>query len=253
VLYNLGATAEKLGHLGSAESHFREAIEISSRLGNPATVLQATLALAQIHAARGHWGQAFNTAEEAHDLAQNSPLLPQVQMLLGELETRFGRFEAAQNWLEQAAAGFNNAGNQRLHLSAQANLALLGLKAGKRSEAEVQRALELLLKAEHQDQFDHIRLEFALLASSAKRVEWALAGLDTSRLSVRVAHARLAVRKRQKPEPDLLLALEAALEQEVYLDVPLGFDLLGQKDRAQVVKNLSASGLPKVQRSAFMA
>jgi DNA-binding SARP family transcriptional activator/tetratricopeptide (TPR) repeat protein len=252
VLFNLGATAEKLGRLKSAESHFREAIEIGSRLGIPATVLQATVALAQIHAARGHWGAAFNTAEEAHDLAQNSPLLPQVHMLLGELETRFGRFEAAQAWLVQAESGFAVSGNQRLQLSAQANLALLGFKAGQRSEAEVQTSLEVLHEAGHQDQFDHIRLEFALLATTPKRVAWALAGLDESRLSVQVAQARLAGFKKQKPKPDLLPALETALEQEVYLDVPLGFELLGQKDRAQEIKVLSAVGLPKVQRQAFI-
>jgi DNA-binding SARP family transcriptional activator/tetratricopeptide (TPR) repeat protein len=253
VLFNLGATAEKLGRLGNAENHFREAIEIGSRLGNPASVLQATVALAQIHAARGHWGAAFNTAEEAHDLAQNSPMLPQVQMLLGELETRFGRFEAAQTWLVAAESGFAAAGNQRLQFSAQANLALLGLKAGQHGESEVQTNLELLLNAGHQDQFEHIRLEFALLATTPKRVAWALAGLDESRLSVQVAQARLAGFKKQKPKPELQTALEAALKQEVYLDVPLGFELLGQKDRAQEVKVLSAAGLPKVQRQAFIS
>jgi DNA-binding SARP family transcriptional activator/tetratricopeptide (TPR) repeat protein len=252
VLFNLGATAEKLSKLGNAETHFREAIEISSRLGNASMVLQATLGLAQIHAARGHWGEAFNTAIEAHELAQNTPLLPQVHMFLGELETRFGRLEAAQSWLSQAEAGFATASNQRLHLSAQANLALLGFKAGQHTEAEVQSSLEALRDAGHQDQFDHIRLEFALLASTPKHIAWALAGLDESRLSVQVARARLASINRQKPTPDLGAALESALEQEVYLDVPLGFALLGQENRAQEVKVLSAAGLPKAQRTAFM-
>jgi hypothetical protein len=69
---------------------------------------------------------------------------------------------------------------------------------------------------------------------------------------VQVARVRLASINRQKPTPDLGAALESALEQEVYLDVPLGFALLGQENRAQEVKVLSAAGLPKAQRTAFM-
>jgi tetratricopeptide (TPR) repeat protein len=253
VLYNLGATAEKLGQLAVAETHFRESVEIASRLGNPAILLQATLALAQTHAARGHWGQAFNTANEAIELAQNAPLLPQVQMFLGELEARFSRFEAAKHLLELAQTGFDAANNQRLQLSVAANLALVRVQLGELPESAVQAALESLRQAGHQDQFDHIRLEYALLGSDKKQLAWALEGLDDSRLSVRVARARLAKLSKQKLEPDLSEALFSALAQELYVDVPLGFVLLGQQDRAQEVQVLSAAGLPKVQREAFLA
>jgi DNA-binding SARP family transcriptional activator/tetratricopeptide (TPR) repeat protein len=253
ILYNLGASAEKLANLKSAETHFREAVEIASRLSNPAMLLQSTLALAQIHAARGHWGESFNTACEALELAENLPALPQVQMLLGELELRFGRFEAAKHLLELAQTGFEAANNQRLQLSAAANLALVNLQLGELPESAVQAALESLRQAGHQDQFDHIRLEYALLGSDKKQLAWALEGLDDSRLSVRVARARLAKLSKKKLEPDLSEALFSALAQEIYVDVPLGFVLLGQAERAQEVQVLSAAGLPKVQREALLS
>ncbi|NJK45537.1 MAG: tetratricopeptide repeat protein, partial [Pleurocapsa sp. SU_196_0] len=106
ILFNLGATAEKLHRFDRAETGFREAISLAQRLGNAALLLQGTLALAKVHAARGHWGAAFNTACEALELARGSPLQPQTQYLLGELEARFGRFEAAEALYAEALEGF---------------------------------------------------------------------------------------------------------------------------------------------------
>lgn len=155
ILFNLGATNEKLHQLAQT-------------LGNTAMLLQGTLALAKIHAARGHWGAAFNTASEASELAQGSPLLPQAQYLLAELEARFSRFEVAHGLYAAALEVFQVAGNARLCSSVEASQALLELQRGREASDERAKArLKQLRSAGHVDQFDHARLEYALLTSDA--------------------------------------------------------------------------------------
>ena len=150
ILFNLGATNEKLHQLERAEQGLRDANRIAQTLGNTATLLQGTLALAKIHAARGHWGAAFNTASEASELAQGSPLLPQAQYLLAELEARFFRFEVAHGLYAAALEGFQVASNARLSLSVEASQALLELQRGREASDERAKAkLEQLRSAGH--------------------------------------------------------------------------------------------------------
>ena len=148
ILFNLGATNEKLHQLERAEQGLREAISIAQTLGNTAMLLQGTLALAKIHAARGHWGAAFNTASEASELAQGSPLLPQAQYLLAELEARVSRFEVAHGLYAAALEVFQVADNARLSLSVEASQALLELQRGREASDERAKAkLEQLRNA----------------------------------------------------------------------------------------------------------
>jgi DNA-binding SARP family transcriptional activator/predicted negative regulator of RcsB-dependent stress response len=268
ILFNLGATAEKLHRFNRAETGFREAISVAQRLGNAALLLQGTLALAKVHAARGHWGAAFNTACEALELAQGSPLQPQAQYLLGELEARFGRFEAAEALYSKALEGFRTAGNARLAMSVEVSQALLSLQ--RRDEAADERVrlnLEVLRDAGHVDQFDHARLEYALLTNDPAALRWAIEGLPESLVSVCVAIARLArLEGRALDVANLEATLETALAAENFAELPLGYDLLADEfearddtdgaarmhERARSVNLERAAGLPKLQRMAFL-
>ena len=269
ILFNLGATAEKLHQLERAERGFREAISIAQTLGNAAMLLQGTLALAKIHASRGHWGTAFNTASEALELAQGSPLLPQAQYLLGELEARLCGFEAAAELYASALEGFHAAGNARLGLSVEASQALLTLQRGENNaDARVRSRLEALHGAGHVDQFDHARLEYALLTNDAAGLRWALEGLPATLVVVRVARCRLMrLEGRALDIPDFEALLEAAFKSEDYAELPLGYELLSReleqlrdsaravqmRQRAKAVNLEQIAGLPKVQRAAYLA
>ena len=268
ILFNLGATAEKLHQLERAERGFREAVSIAQTLGNAAMLLQGTLALAKIHASRGHWGTAFNTASEAIDLARGSPLLPQAQYLLGELEARLCRFGAADELYAVALEGFQSSGNARLGLSVEASQALLNLQRGEAAaEQRLKERLEALRAAGHVDQFDHARLEYALLTRDAASLRWALEGLPTTLVDVQIARAKLMQLEGQALDVDKLEALfEAALTNERYAELPLGYELLAReleasgdvaraaqmRQRADAVKLERVVGLPKLQRAAYL-
>ena len=269
ILFNLGATAEKLHRLERAERGFREAVSIAQRLGNAAMLLQGTLALAKIHASRGHWGTAFNTASEALELAQGSPLLPQAQYLLAELEARLCRFEAAAELYAAALEGFGAAGNARLALSVEASQALLALQCDQDgAEGRVRIKLEQLKAAGHVDQFDHARLEYALLTSDAAALRWALEGLPETPIAVQVARAKLMrLEGKALDIPAFEALLETAFTGENYAELPLGYQLLSHelealgdvaraaqmRERASAVKLERVVGLPKVQRAAYLA
>ena len=256
ILFNLGATNEKLHQLAQT-------------LGNTAMLLQGTLALAKIHAARGHWGAAFNTASEAIDLAQESPLLPQAQYLLAELEAQFSRFEVAHGLYAAALEGFQAAGNARLCSSVEASQALLELQRGREaSDERVKARLEQLRSAGHVDQFDHARLEYALPTSDAAALRWALEGLPTALVAVCVARAKLGRLDGQALDVDDLEArLEVAFNAENFAELPLGYGLLAQalevigdsaraaqmRERAELVSFERVAGLPKIQRAAYLA
>ena len=268
ILFNLGATAEKLHRLERAERGFREAVSIAQTLGNAAMLLQGTLALAKIHAGRGRWGTAFNTASEALELAQGSPLLAQAQYLLGELEARLCRFEVAAELYAVALEGFKTSGNARLALSLEASQALLALQRGEDgAEGRVKAKLELLQAAGHVDQFDHARLEYALLASDAAALRLALEGLSDAPVAVRVAQCKLMRLAGQALDVDKLEALlEAAFNAENYAELPLGYELLAHeleasgdearaaqmRERANAVNLERLAGLPKLQRAAYL-
>ena len=269
ILFNLGATAEKLHRLERAERGFREAVSIAQTLGNTALLLQGTLALAKVHATRGHWGTAFNTASEALELAVGSPLLPQAQYLLAELEARTCRFHAAAELYAVALEAFQSAGNARLALSVEASQALLSLQRGEeKSEQRVILRLEQLQNAGHMDQFNHARLEYALLTHDAASLHWALEGLPQTPVAVQIAHAKLRQLEGQALDVNGLAALlEAAFKNEHYAELPLGYELLAReleqtgnharaaqmRERAQQVKLERVVGLPRIQRAAYLA
>ena len=269
ILFNLGATAEKLHRFDRAERGFREAVSIAQTLGNAALLLQGTLALAKVHAARGHWGTAFNTASEALELALGSPLLPQAQYLLAELQARLGGFDAAAKLYAAALEGVQASGNTRLALSVEASQALLALQRGEQeSERRVKLTLEALRDAGHVDQFDHARLEYALLTRDAASLRWALEGLPTTPIAVQVARCKLMQLQGQALDANRLQALLLeAFASENYAELPLGYELLSHefelagdatrarrmRERAQQIKLERIVGLPKIQRAAYVA
>ncbi len=267
ILYNLGATAEKLGQLKRAETGFREATEIAERVGNGPLIAQGTLALAKLHAAQGRFGEAFNTAGEALELARETPLQPQVQYVLGELEAKFGRLEVAAALYAEAHKGFEVAGNARLVSSVEVSQALLSLQRGDgKADELVRHKLKALHEAGHMDQFDHARLEFALLSDDAAALRWALEGLPERAVVVQIARVRLhQIQGTDWDLQPLEAALGAAWREERYAELPLGYGLLAaffekqgdtplavqMRERARAAGLKSAAGLPKLQRAAY--
>jgi DNA-binding SARP family transcriptional activator/Tfp pilus assembly protein PilF len=260
ILFNLGATAEKLGQLERAESGFREAVEIAARIGNSALVTQGTLALAKVHAARGAFGLAFNTATEAFELCRESAPALEVQALysLGELEMRFGRFEIAREFLHAALEAYRTAGNARGALGVEVTLACLELQITGFEEPAVA-ALRALRDAGHVDQYDNQRLEFARLSRNPARIRAALEGLPEARTTVHAA--RLAQLEGRNFDEAML---EAALNENP--EAPLGHMLLAQqleqrgetgaareaRTRARQALETQSEGLPKAQREAWL-
>jgi DNA-binding SARP family transcriptional activator len=268
ILFNLGATAIKLGRLERAEAGFREASQIAERLGNTALVTQGTLALLQVHSARGHWGAAFNTASEALEFTQGTPFYPQAQYLMGQLEARFNRLDAAAELYESALEAFRDAGNARLVLSVEVAQALLALQRGAEgAEEPVRRKLEALRDAGHVDQFDQIRLEYAFLTARPDALRWALEGLPEFQVIPRMARTRLAwLEGKGLDTSGLHELLESAFASENYAELSTGYALLADaleaagdatgavraRVRAKEARLESASGLPRVQRAAYL-
>jgi DNA-binding SARP family transcriptional activator/tetratricopeptide (TPR) repeat protein len=262
ILFNLGATALKGGRLGRAEAGFREAIALGERIGNTGLTAQATLALANVHTQQGRLGLAWNTANDALALVEgNAPLEVQAVVLLGELEARCQRFDAARTELERARSLYGAMGNERGALGVDAALALVGVRRGDAgAEANTRAALERLRDAGHVDQFDSLRLEYALLTRDAESLTWALEGLTVASTGVTVARARLYV------DAEEAVALEAMLDagcaHDEYGECLTGYALLlhrapvhdrdGLRAKLEAARAAMAAGLPKAQRQAFL-
>ncbi|NJK45538.1 MAG: hypothetical protein HC933_15825 [Pleurocapsa sp. SU_196_0] len=153
-------------------------------------------------------------------------------------------------------------------MSVEVSQALLCLqRRDDAADERVRRSLEVLREAGHVDQFDHARLEYALLTNDPAVLRWAIEGLSESLVSVCVASARLARLEGQPLDvANLEATLEAALAAENFAELPLGYELLAHeletrgdafqaarmRERARSVNLECAAGLPKLQRTAFL-
>lgn len=261
-LFNLGATAERLGRYDRAERFLREAIELAKRVSNPASTVRGLLGLSTLHQFQGALGPAWNTAQEAHELAQERApnLLAQSLKALGELAALLEQHSAARAWLLQAKERFEQAADVRGVRLTEANLALLGVREGSLSAPQALEVLQRLREAGYTDQWQRGRLELATLSSDATLLATCLQDFASANLHLqRLAHwlkLRLDWLQTGLAQPQ---ALANVLGEQPVLEWPLVlgwlaqmWQVLGQPQnaqqalqQAQQLQQQQRQGLPK--------
>lgn len=271
VLFNLANTALQAGRWARAAAGFHEAAVLLRELGRTPLEAQALSALAHVHHLRGHFGAAWNTAQEVLELTPTTPGSVTALGVLASLARRCGEEASTRTWSEQALALAREQGQTRLALISQHNLMLLGLSRG---EAASPALLTRMEEAGIVPQREECQAELALSAPDAATFAWASAAWEApgtgpaapiARALLTLARLRASLRGWASPallDADLRAVL-TELPREAVPALTLWaahLERLGRageaaacRAEAAALAQEQAQGLPRDLRAAFLA
>lgn len=131
--YSAGASA-------AAADFYRKLLPLLHRHERSAVLIRLGMALRL----SGRWDEAEQVYTEALDLAPDPATAARVRNVIGELMLRRGDYSAAREWLEQALAGLNAAGDREGASEAAEHLAMVDYSVGNYAAAlaTLEQALE---------------------------------------------------------------------------------------------------------------
>ncbi len=206
-LSNLASTAERLADYARAEKHYHESLSLIKRTQDQRLEITTLANLAFTHSRRGHLGFAWNTAQEALELATSLSSARELGIVsdqLADVARRCSDYQTALEWSGQSLEHFRMAQDVRRLLYSETNTALLQHALGQENSSSTLASLEKLRTENYHDIAAWAFLELALITSDNPTITYCLSLTKAEKGNAHLEFVRELAQLRQhylKKEP----------------------------------------------------